>query len=115
MEGTDSLLPKHNSDRSGKKFTAIKLRHYILPFTIYIIAKIDLIKYMLTRPILRGRIDFLADHPREEIENMDSMDIANANLLSRAHICLNNPIYSIHLTPWNLYFDGSKIDLASGA
>ncbi|CAL8174769.1 unnamed protein product [Prunus armeniaca] len=37
-------------------FTAVKLRHYMLPFTIYIIAKIDLIKYMLTSPMLRGRI-----------------------------------------------------------
>ncbi|KAI5314288.1 hypothetical protein L3X38_043464 [Prunus dulcis] len=122
-------------------FTAIKLRHYMLPHTIYIIAKTDLIKYMLTRPMLRGRIgkwtlalteftlryvpqkavkgqavaDFLADHPGEEIENMDSLDIANANLLTRAHVCLNNPIYSIHLTPWKLYFDGSKTDKASGA
>ncbi|KAI5334732.1 hypothetical protein L3X38_024865 [Prunus dulcis] len=59
--------------------------------------------------------DFLADHPGEEIENMDSLDIANANLLTRAHVCLNNPIYSIHLTPWKLYFDGSKTDKASGA
>ncbi|KAI5316920.1 hypothetical protein L3X38_036627 [Prunus dulcis] len=122
-------------------FTAVKLRHYMLPHTIYIIAKTDLIKYMLTRPMLRGRIgkwtlalteftlryvpqkavkgqavaDFLADHPGEEIENMDSLDIANANLLTRAHVCLNNPIYSIHLTPWKLYFDGSKTDKASGA
>ncbi|KAI5313407.1 hypothetical protein L3X38_042581 [Prunus dulcis] len=115
--------------------------HYTLPFTTYIIAKIDLIKYMLTRPMLRGRIgkwtlallefafrdvpqksikgqavaDFLADHLGEEIENMDSMDIANANPLARAHTCLNNPIYSVHLTPWKLYFDGSKTDSASGA
>ncbi|KAI5335836.1 hypothetical protein L3X38_025970 [Prunus dulcis] len=122
-------------------FTAVKLRHYMLPHTIYIIAKTDLIKYMLTRPMLRGRIgkwtlalteftlryvpqkavkgqavaDFLADHPGEEIENMDSLDIANTNLLTRAHVCLNNPIYSIHLTPWKLYFDGSKTDKASGA
>ncbi|KAI5351772.1 hypothetical protein L3X38_004663 [Prunus dulcis] len=122
-------------------FTAVKLRHYMLPHTIYIIAKTDLIKYMLTRPMLRGRIgkwtlalteftlryvpqkavkgqavaDFLADHPGEEIENMDSVDIANANLLTRAHVCLNNPIYSIHLTPWKLYFDGSKTEKASGA
>ncbi|KAI5350701.1 hypothetical protein L3X38_003592 [Prunus dulcis] len=122
-------------------FTAVKLRHYMLPHTIYIIAKTYLIKYMLTRPMLRGRIgkwtlvlteftfryvpqkavkgqavaDFLADHPGEEIENMDSLDIANANLLTRAHVCLNNPIYSIHLTPWKLYFDGSKTDKASGA
>ncbi|KAI5330336.1 hypothetical protein L3X38_029734 [Prunus dulcis] len=122
-------------------FTAVKLRHYMLPHTIYIIAKTDLIKYMLTRPMLRGRIgkwtlalteftlryvpqkavkgqavaDFLADHPGEEIENMDSLDIANANMLTRAHVCLNNPIYSVHLTPWKLYFDGSKTDKASGA
>ncbi|KAI5316862.1 hypothetical protein L3X38_036569 [Prunus dulcis] len=59
--------------------------------------------------------DFLADHPGEEIENMDSLDIANADLLPRAHTCLNNPIYSVHLTPWKLYFDGSKIDVAYGA
>ncbi|KAI5332367.1 hypothetical protein L3X38_022496 [Prunus dulcis] len=122
-------------------FTAVKLRHYMLPHTIYIIAKTDLIKYMLTRPMLRGRIgkwtlalteftlryvpqkavkgqavaDFLADHPGEEIENMDFLDIANANLLTRVHVCLNNPIYSIHLMPWKLYFDGSKTDKASGA
>ncbi|CAL8996875.1 unnamed protein product [Prunus brigantina] len=37
-------------------FTAVKLRHYMLPYTVYIIAKTDLIKYMLTRPMLRGRI-----------------------------------------------------------
>ncbi|BFG15851.1 hypothetical protein CerSpe_021250 [Prunus speciosa] len=37
-------------------FTAVKLKHYMLPFTTYIIAKTDLIKYMLTRPMLRGRI-----------------------------------------------------------
>ncbi|VVA31617.1 PREDICTED: Transposon, partial [Prunus dulcis] len=34
-------------------FTAVKLRHYMLTFTIYIIAKIELIKYMLTSPMLR--------------------------------------------------------------
>ncbi|KAI5334820.1 hypothetical protein L3X38_024953 [Prunus dulcis] len=122
-------------------FTAMKLRHYMLPFTIYIIAKTDLIKYMLTRPMLRGRIgkwtlaliefafryvpqkavkgqvvaDFLADHPWEEIENMDSFDIANADLLTKSHTCLNNPIYLVHLTPWKLYFDGSKTDVAFGA
>ncbi|CAL9017938.1 unnamed protein product, partial [Prunus brigantina] len=45
----------------------------------------------------------------------DSLDIANADLLTRAHTCLNNPIYSVHLTPWKLYFDGSKTDITSGA
>ncbi|XP_016647134.1 PREDICTED: uncharacterized protein LOC103323202 [Prunus mume] len=122
-------------------FTAVKLRHYMLPYIIYIIGKTDLINFMLTRPMLRGRIgkwtlaltefafryvpqtavkgqvvaDFLTDHTGEEIENMGSLDIANADLLTRAHTCLNNHIYSIHLTPWKLYFDGSKTDVASGA
>ncbi|CAL2276297.1 unnamed protein product [Prunus armeniaca] len=121
-------------------FAAVKLRHYMLPYTIYIIAKTYLIKYMLIRPMLRGKIgkwtlaltefafryipqkavkgqavaDFLAYHLGEEIENMDSLDIANADLLARAHTCLNNPIYSVHLTPWKLYFYGSKTDIAYG-
>ncbi|CAL2255624.1 unnamed protein product [Prunus armeniaca] len=59
--------------------------------------------------------DFLADHRGEESKNMDSMNIANADLLTRAHTCLNNPIYSVFPTTWKLYFDGSKTDLASGA
>ncbi|CAL2277710.1 unnamed protein product [Prunus armeniaca] len=46
---------------------------------------------------VKGQVvaDFLADHPGEEIENMDSVDIANADLLTRAYTCLNNPIYSL--------------------
>ncbi|TQD70577.1 hypothetical protein C1H46_043886 [Malus baccata] len=37
-------------------FIACKLRHYMLPYHIHIIAKIDVIKYMLSKPILTGRI-----------------------------------------------------------
>ncbi|KAI5316273.1 hypothetical protein L3X38_045449 [Prunus dulcis] len=59
--------------------------------------------------------EFLADYLGEEIKNMDSLDIANVDLLTRVHTCLNNPIYSVHLTPWKLYFDGSKTDVASVA
>ncbi|CAL8168268.1 unnamed protein product [Prunus armeniaca] len=59
--------------------------------------------------------DFLEIHPWKKIENMDSMDIANVDLLSRAHTYLSNPIYLVHLTPWKLYFDGSKPILTSGA
>ncbi|CAL8169759.1 unnamed protein product [Prunus armeniaca] len=97
-------------------FTAVKLRHYMLSYTIYIIAKTDLIKYVPQKDV-KGQVvaDFLADHPGEEIENMDSLDIANADLLTRAYTCFNNPIYSVHLTPWKLYFDRSKTYIASGA
>ncbi|CAN6701118.1 unnamed protein product [Malus baccata var. baccata] len=37
-------------------FTASKLRHYMLPCHVHIIAKTDVIKYMLSKPMLAGRI-----------------------------------------------------------
>lgn len=37
-------------------YSSLKLRHYMLPFEVDVIAQIDLIKYMLTRPILKGRL-----------------------------------------------------------
>ncbi|CAL9020082.1 unnamed protein product, partial [Prunus brigantina] len=105
-------------------FAATKLRHYMLPSTIHIIAKTDLIKYMLTRPIIRGRMgkwtlalaeftfryvpqlavkgqalaDFLAAHPCVEIEDMDYF-----------------PVNTLSLFPWRLYFDGSRTSNMGGA
>ena len=37
-------------------FAAMKLRYYLLPRTVLVISNTDLIKYMLSRPILRGKI-----------------------------------------------------------
>jgi hypothetical protein len=96
-------------------FFALKLRHYMLAYVVFIIAQIDVIKYMLSKPILSGRMckwnlalielhllyvpqkavqgqalaDFLADHP---CDNM-----------------LENAQY-VALVPWKFYFDGSKAE-----
>ena len=37
-------------------FSALKLRHYMMPVLVYVVCKTDLIKYLLSRPIIRGRI-----------------------------------------------------------
>ena len=87
-------------------FTACKLKHYMLPCHIHIIAKTDVIKYMLSKPMMTGRIgkwilelseynfqyvpqraikgqaivDFLAEHQesREEIVNIPrTLKVAN--------------------------------------
>ncbi|XP_059632874.1 uncharacterized protein LOC132275408 [Cornus florida] len=107
-------------------FAAIKLRVYMLPILVYIICQTDLIKYMLSWPLITGRIgkwalalmefnfayvpqkaikgrtlaDFLADHPLPEIESQvfDELDSA-----------------SIFMTPWTLIFDGSSTSEGSGA
>ncbi|BFG20860.1 hypothetical protein CerSpe_071340 [Prunus speciosa] len=104
-------------------FTATKLRHYMLPSMVHIIAKTDLIKYMLTWPIIKRRIgkwtmalaeftfryvpqqavkgqafaDFLASHPCVEIEDMDFFKVD-----------------MISLFPWRLYFDGSRTSNMGG-
>ncbi|KAM2151858.1 hypothetical protein ACFX1R_046265 [Malus domestica] len=79
-------------------FTACELRHYMLPCHVHIIAKTDVINYMLSKPMLVGRIgkwilalskfsfqyvpqraikgqvivDFLAEHqePQDELVNI---------------------------------------------
>lgn len=107
-------------------FAATKLRHYMLPSVVQIISKTDLIKYMLTRPIIRGRIgkwtmalseftfqyvaqksvkgqalaDFLAHHPTQ-------------GALEEAEV----EIGMIHMEKnfWTMYFDGSSTEATSGA
>ena len=37
-------------------FSAFKLRHYMLAYIVFIIAQTDVIKYMLSKPILSGRM-----------------------------------------------------------
>ncbi|GKV11259.1 hypothetical protein SLEP1_g22525 [Rubroshorea leprosula] len=107
-------------------FAAIKLRHYLLYSEVFVVSKTDVIKYMLSRPLLRGRIgkwilaltefnlrylpqkavkgqalaNFLADHPCLDI-NVDEDKGIN--------------LFSIDLVPWRLIFDGSSTDQAFGA
>ncbi|XP_050386372.1 uncharacterized protein LOC126802732 [Argentina anserina] len=104
-------------------FAGTKLRHYMLSFTTVVVAQTDLVKYMLTRPMLRGRIckwilalsefslqytplkaltghavsDFLLHHPIIE-------DIEEQNLV----------VSFVHTQSWVLYFDGSITDHLSG-
>jgi ribonuclease HI len=100
-------------------FSALKLRHYMLAYIVFVIAQTDVIKYMLSKPILSGRmckwslalvefhllyvpqkavkgqvlVDFLADHPCENISQ-------EAQYMA--------------LVPWKLYFDGLRAKQGAG-
>lgn len=78
-------------------FAAVKLKHYLMSVVVYVIAQTDVFKYMLSRPLLKGRVikwslaliqfdlvyvsknsvkgqalaDFLADHPCLNIEQFE--------------------------------------------
>jgi hypothetical protein len=102
-------------------FSAFKLRHYMLAYVICVIAQTDVVKYMLSRPILSGKLgkwslslvefnlvyvpqkavigqalaDFLADHPCTDVTDF------NESLV-------------LEVTPWKLFFDGSKSEQGAG-
>ncbi|XP_024172319.1 uncharacterized protein LOC112178398 [Rosa chinensis] len=126
-------------------FSACKMRHYMLSFTTYIIAQTDLVKYMLSRPILRGRIgkwvlalsefslqyvpqkavkgqaiaDFLAHHHMIDIPTVKELEIATATT-TRPDLAriLEYAIWyqaTVSLQPWVLFFDGSRTETLAGA
>lgn len=112
----------------------------MLPFTVYIIANMGLIKYMLSRPVLRGWlgkwilalcefnfqympkktmkdqvvVDFLAAHLSEKMESMKSLEVGNAELTRHVIRYLPGPVHTVRIIPWKL-FDGFKMDVSAGA
>lgn len=107
-------------------FAATKLRHCLLPRQTFVIAK-DFIKYMQTRPFLKGRIgkwilalseftftylpqqsvkgqvlaDFLVDHPLDLGKRLIDQD--------------EEQVLLADIMPWRFYFDGSSIKGSAGA
>ncbi|XP_058208205.1 uncharacterized protein LOC131321220 [Rhododendron vialii] len=104
-------------------FSAIKLRCYMLPSTVHVIAQTDIIKYILTRPILRGKqgkwllslIEYDLQYvPQKAVKGQVLADfVANhPNMLMEKD---EFEIHMIEMKPWKLSFDGSKTDRGVGA
>ncbi|XP_059629733.1 uncharacterized protein LOC132272647 [Cornus florida] len=107
-------------------YSAMKLRVYMRPVDVYILCQTNVIKYMLSRPLITGRIgkwalalmefnfiyvpqksvqgrvlaDFLADHPSTNIDPWVYDELESS---------------AIFLTPWILMFDGSSTADGAGA
>ena len=107
-------------------FACTKLKHYLIKSRVYVVAQTDLMKYMLNRPLITGRIgkwslalskftliyfpqkstkgqalvDFLANHSSLEIEAKKSAELG---------------IYEAEKKPWILKFDGSSTNNFVGA
>jgi len=109
-------------------FAVQKLRHYIQAHTVYVISKANPIKYILSRPVLYGRLakwvvilelydlvhvfqravkgqelaDFLVDHVPNDWE-------LNYNLLGEEVFFVDV------LPPWEMFFDGAAQRDSAGA
>ncbi|GKV34366.1 hypothetical protein SLEP1_g42743 [Rubroshorea leprosula] len=93
---------------------------------VYVVAKTDIVKYMLSRPLLRGRIGkwilALSEFNLKYIPQRAIKRQALADFLAD-YLCLDMEadeekginLFSISLVPWKLIFDGSSTETMSGA
>jgi hypothetical protein len=87
------------------------LRHYLLSSTCIVACQIDVIKHMLHRPILSGRLGKWAyglveyDLVYESLKSIKGQIVADFIVEHRVDIDHDLDIGLILLTPWKLYFD----------
>jgi hypothetical protein len=94
-------------------YACSKMRHYLLSNTCVVACQADVLKHMLYRLILRGRIDKWAyvlieyDLTYEPLRALKGQVLAD--FIIEHGIELDNEINYLTFTPWKLYFDGSGL------
>jgi hypothetical protein len=92
-------------------FTCTKLRHILLFAEIIVICKLDVIKHMLSAPVLKGRLgkwmfalsEFnIRYQPMKEVKGQ-----ALAYLIAKR---INTNVTTLFVRAWAMYFDGSTCE-----
>lgn len=109
-------------------FVAHKLRYYMLNHKTKLIAKIDPLKYLLSKATLTGRLAkwdmILSEYDIEYVDCKAIKGQVIADQLADAPLKVDHPlifdfldesIFFIDMPTWKLYFDGSYIIHGSGA
>ena len=94
-------------------FACTKLRHYILSSEYKVFGQTDVIKHMIHRPILSGRIGKWAyglieyDLAYESLKSVKGQVVADFIVEHRIGLEQEADIHVVSVVPWKLYFDGS--------
>ena len=90
-------------------YACTKLRYYLLSSTCIVVCQTDVIKHMLQKPILSGRIGKWAlveyDLACEPLKSMRGQIIANFIVDHRFNDKHDLKVGYVTCTPWKLYFD----------
>ena len=101
-------------------YACIKLRHYLLSSTCIVTCQADVIKHMLQKPILSGRIGKWAyalveyDLVYESLSAVRGQIVADFIVEHRINDEYDLEVGYITCTPWKLFFDGSACDDGQG-
>ena len=101
-------------------YACIKLRHYLLSSTCIVTCQADVIKYMIQKPILSGRIRKWAyalveyDLAYESLRAVKGQIVADFIIEHRINDEHDLEVGYIICSPWKLFFDGSACDDGQG-
>jgi hypothetical protein len=100
-------------------YACSKFRHYILSSSCIVACQYDVIKHMLLKPILIGRVGKWAyalveyDLAYEPLRSMKGQVVADF-IIDHA-IYVDHSVGLVQLKPWGLFFDGSVCSKGQGA
>jgi len=95
-------------------FFCIKLRHYLLSAECTVICKDDMVKYMLSMPILSDRISKWILALSEFDLHYESAKAVKGQVMADFITQHCNIVDSLEIAPWTLFFDGSTCDEGGG-
>jgi len=92
-------------------FSCTKFKHYIKPFDVYVYSHFDIIKHMLSKPVLHNRVGKWALALTEYSLTYQSLKSVKGQIVADfiADHSIDEPFPGgIESQPWKLYFDGSS-------
>ncbi|XP_058788037.1 uncharacterized protein LOC131662300 [Vicia villosa] len=98
-------------------FSGTKLKYYIKPIDLYVSSHFDVIKYILSKPIMHIRIGKWALALTEYSLALMPLKAMKGQVVSDFildHAVVENPQILVELMPWRLFFDGSTHKDGSG-
>jgi hypothetical protein len=89
-------------------FTCTKLRHILLSAEIIVICKSDVIKHMLSAPVLKGRLGkWMFALSEFDIRYQPAKAVKGQVLVDPIAERINTDIAALSIRAWAMYFDGS--------
>ena len=88
-------------------FSCIKLRHYLLSAECTVVCKDDVVRYMLSMPIMSGRIGKWILALSEFDLRYESTKAVKGHIMADFVTQHCGAVEALEIVPWTLFFDGS--------
>jgi hypothetical protein len=101
-------------------YACTKLRHYLLSSTCIVACQANVIKHILQRPILSGRIGKWAytlieyDLAYGQLKSMKGQIVVDFIVDRHVDIAYEKEVFLVEVIPWKIYFDGSSCKEGQG-